>query len=580
VWASPAGAGALVVLALTALVRGVLLSGSFFNQDDYYLTSRAAHASLSWSFLFAPTAGHVQPAQQLTYWVVARIAGFRWPVVAAGILAVQLIALVLTWLVLSRLLPRRLVRLPLLAVVAWSPLTLVTTLWWSAAMGLWPGVAAAMAALLALLQPGPVRRLPWTRVLACWAAVVFALTWHERGILIPALLFGVAVAMSPGPGARRVVQAFSSHVVLWSGFIVGSVAYVVLHTRLTRVGGQGADLSTYIGIVWNALARNAVPGLASGPWAARVQGGAIVPATTDVIVSAALALGLALVLLLRGGARARWAMAMLGAYWVVTVSMLLLGRAGFGTIIGFDTRYTADLVVIVVFLAVALRDVRLVPPRRWWSSRTPLLAGLVLATYGAGTLLGNAVQVPQFQNRQDRAYFTNLRSDYDSDPGQVIIDAPVPGGILLPLLGRETLLSNVLRPLPEHVTFDEASSRLRVVDAKGHLHPPQFAVGTTMRPGDPPCGYAVSSSPTRVPLEAAVTGEVVVRIGYYTNQESDVRVWDGGFSERFRAQPGPNVVWLVVPDQSRPITGWWLSQQEKGAGAICVAQLEAGAVRR
>jgi hypothetical protein len=260
--------------------------------------------------------------------------------------------------------------------------------------------------------------------------------------------------------------------------------------------------------------------------------------------------------------------------------MLLLGRAGFGRVIGLDTRYTADLVVAVVFLAIALRDVRLVPARSWLSARKPLLALVVVGVYGAGALLGTEVQVPHFQNKEDRTYFANLRSDYDADPGQVIVDAPVPPGILLPLLGRETLLSNVLRPLRQRVTFDQASTRLRVVDAKGHLREPGFAFGSVMRPGKTACGYGVSAKPVRISLKREVVGRVAVRIGYFTNGESDVRVWNGTFSARFRAFPGPNVVWFVMPDEVRPVTGWWMQQEEPAASAVCVAQLSAGAIRR
>lgn len=578
VWSSATGMGALLVLLVVVVVRGVLLKGSFFNQDDYYLTSRAARAPLTWSFLFQPTAGHVQPAQQLTYWIVSRTVAFDWPAVALGLLVAHIFTLVLVWHVLCRLLPGRLVRLPLLAVVAWSPLTVATSLWWSAAMGLWPGVAAAMVAVLALLRQGDRGRQRWYDVVVCLAAVLFALAWHERGILVPALLFAVAVATSPGPGWRRVLQALGSRWALWTCLVILGSGYLMLHRSLTGVGSQRASISTYLGIVWNALARNAVPGLASGPWQAKLQGGAIEPSTGVVLVSDLLAIGLVAFLFVRGGARARWAIAMLALYSAVTMGMLLLGRAGFGRIIGLDTRYTADLVVTVVFLAIALRDVRLVPVRSWWSARKPLLAVVIVGVYGAGALLGTGVQVPHFQNKEDRAYFTNLKTDYDADPGQVIVDAPVPPGILLPLLGRETLLSNVLRPLGQHVTFDQASTRLRVVDVTGHLGEPRFAVGSAMRPGRTACGYGVSSEPTRIPLQHDLLGQVAVRIGYFTNGESDVRVWDGTFSVRFRATPGPNEIWFVMPDEKRPVSGWWMQQEEAGASAVCVAQLTAGAL--
>ncbi len=147
IWLGWQGAAAMAVVLATVAWRGILIGQSYFNQDDYYLSARALDADVTWSFLFRPVAGHIQPAQQLSYWFVANHAPFQWPVVATGLLVIQVLAVVAAWHLFSRLLPGRWLRLPLLAVFAWSPLTLVTTLWWSAAMGLWPGVLAGVVRL-------------------------------------------------------------------------------------------------------------------------------------------------------------------------------------------------------------------------------------------------------------------------------------------------------------------------------------------------------------------------------------------------------------------------------------------------
>ena len=88
-WRGAQGAAAIGVIVVMLVVRGRLLAGSYFNQDDFYLTGRAYSSDLTWEFLFRDTAGHVNPLQQLTYWLVAHHAPFDWPVVAAAILAVQ-----------------------------------------------------------------------------------------------------------------------------------------------------------------------------------------------------------------------------------------------------------------------------------------------------------------------------------------------------------------------------------------------------------------------------------------------------------------------------------------------------------
>ena len=265
VWLGRQGVAAMAVVAVTVVWRGVLIGQSFFNQDDYYLTTRALDADITWSFLFEPVAGHIQPAQQLSYWFVANHVPFDWPVVATGILVVQVLAVVAAWHLLSRLLPGRWLRVPLLAVFAWSPLTLVTTLWWSAAMGLWPGVLAGVVATLWLVRDldGIGRR--WVNITACLLAVVFGLVWHERSILIAALLFGVAVSMSPARGVRRIRDALVRGWPLWAPL----AALCLVLPRAARArhdgGEQNATAGDYVGIVWNALVRNAVPGVVSVP---------------------------------------------------------------------------------------------------------------------------------------------------------------------------------------------------------------------------------------------------------------------------------------------------------------------------
>ena len=143
-WRNRQGAVAALVIVIALAWRAALLARSFFNQDDYFLSARAYRSGLDLRFLVEPNAGHVNPMQQLTYWLVARHAAFDWPVVATFILAMHLLAAVLMWHVLTRILPGRWVRIPLLVAFVCSPLTLATSLWWSASMGLWPHLVLSL----------------------------------------------------------------------------------------------------------------------------------------------------------------------------------------------------------------------------------------------------------------------------------------------------------------------------------------------------------------------------------------------------------------------------------------------------
>ena len=232
-WRGAAGLGALAILVITAAWRGTLLEGSYFNQDDYYLTSRALGVtSWSWSYLMEPVAGHVMPLQHATYWLVAHHLPFDWPTISLMILAVQLASGVVAWHLLSRLLPASWARLPLLALLMWAPLTLATTLWWSASMGLWPHVLMALVATLFLVRERlDVGRMPVNLARPVSSPCAVGLAWHERSVLIAPLLAGVALATSPAVGWRRIPEALRRFWPLWLVYVVGMSAYLWLHVQ-------------------------------------------------------------------------------------------------------------------------------------------------------------------------------------------------------------------------------------------------------------------------------------------------------------------------------------------------------------
>jgi len=580
VWTGRPAMAALAVIAVMLVWRGLLLRDSFFNQDDFYLSARAYGADLSWAYLFSDTAGHVNPMQQLAYWLVANHAPYEWGAVATFVLTMQLLATVVLWHVLTRLLPGRWVRVPLLAVFAWSPLSLMTTLWWSAAMGLWPHVTCSLLAVLFLVraQQGDGRR--WVDYLAVLAATAMGLLWHERGVLIAPVLVATAVTLETNPGWRRVPAALRRHWPLWSALGLLTAGYLVGHAALTSVEGGGSDLSETAAISWAFVGQNVVPGLASGPWAADLRGGAVDPHLWVTITSGGLAIAVAGALLWRGGPARRWALAFFVAYVATDLALVLAGRGGFGRLIGLDPRYSSDVVhAAVLCVALALRGAPtaygLRVRGRAWHRRRTLVLGLATAGYLAGAAVGSALLVPHFQNTEDRAFLTTLRADLAADPNQVIVDDYAPADVVLPLVGDDSRYSRVLAPLPEAPVVDEPSPRMRTVAEDGHLVEVVLDGTVPMRPGpDEGCGYAVRRAGTRVPLAVEVSGRVVVHLGYFTDRESTVTVGSRAWSTRFLARVGPNELWLVLPDLGAPVTSFELSA-DSGA-TVCLTALEAG----
>jgi hypothetical protein len=582
-WRGAAGLAAVAILALTAAWRGSLLAGSYFNQDDYYLTSRALEVTTwSWSYLMTPVAGHVMPLQHATYWLVAHHLPFDWPTISLMILGVQLASGAVAWHLLSRLLPGRWARLPLLALLMWAPLTLATTLWWSAAMGLWPHVLAALVASLFLVRARLGVGPRWVNLAVCVAACAVGLAWHERSVLVAPLLAGVAVAMEDGRGLRRVMGAVRRFWVLWATYVVGLSAYLWLHVRITSVEAGSASAREYLALAAAYVFENAFPGMLGGPWVAETRGGAVIPPAWLSITSGLMVLVIAVWLVRRGGTGARWAMALVAAYVAMDLALVLAGRAGFGRILGYDPRYSADLVLpAVIGVALALRAAGTTTPRRlprWRSAlRGPVgSAATTLAVLGA-CAAGTAVLVPHFQNHDDRDYWANVREGLARDPSQVLLDEYVPTDVLLPLLEEEALASAVFAPLPETPVFDQPSPRLRTVNDAGELERVTILLPTSMRPGpDGGCGYAVSNAPRTVRLRDRVDGRFVMRVSYFTDVTTEVRVEAGSFETRFRTGTGPREVWIVVPDQDGLREVRFARDDPGSRSTVCVVGLVAG----
>lgn len=577
-WRGGQGLAALGVIAVTLVVRAILLSGSYFNQDDFYMTGRAAESDLTWEYLFRDFAGHVNPLQQLTLWLVAHGTPYDWPVLAIGILVVNITAVVVMWLILSRLLPGRWSRVVLLAMFAWAPLTLVSTLWWSASMFLWPHVLCSLVTVWLLIrwkQGG--RALP--HLAGIVVITLVGLLWHERAVLIPPLLLGVAVALADeARGWRRVVAALRQFLWLWVGVGVVGIAFLVAHSQLTSVEGGGGTPSQLLGVSWSFLGQNAAVGLTGGPWAGRIEGGAVRPDTWVVVVSLALVAVVVAALLWRGGPARRWAIAVLVGYVVADTALLLSGRAAFGPVIGLDPRYSSDILhAAVLCTALALRggpdwlglDLFARPRAR------AVAVGALVGGYGVACCFGTALQVPHFQNKADREFVANLRADLAMDPTQVIFDELAPAELVLPLVGDDSRYSHIFGPLPENPAFDEPSPRMRVVDEDGHLKPLVFDGVVSARPGPArDCGYEVGGDTVVVPFQLPVEGRLAVRLSYYSANESTVRVAAGDWQESFLARRGPNEVWLVLPDLPGLVSEVDLSND--GRATVCVTGVDVG----
>ena len=550
IWRSAQGVVAALVVAASTLWRATVLGQGWFSQNDFLITLPGADPTdVAYTAGFAP--GSVLVAQ-----AVAEVAPLSWPAAATLVLLLETASLVVMWHVLTRVLPGRWWRVPVLTFFAVTPLTLWTTQWWTFALQFWPAALAVLVALLAVLrtlQQGWVAG-PW--VAAAGSAV--ALTTNERWVLAPVVLIGIGLATSPAPGLRgRVRAVVLGHPGLWTAQAVVLVAYlavrsVVAPARLGEVQSPVELVTAYLRHVGALL-----PG---GPWGAGVVEHAyLAPPSWAVGTGLVLLLAVVALTLTHGGLDARLAWGTLLMHSALAVGLLAVQRQG--TLAasldllhrhGADAALVLSLVVAAAlrgtpapsFSALPVRSLRQAGPR----SREVVLALAAAVAVAASASVSTPALAAPLLHTDDHTFVDTARAALRDDRTAVVLDGGVPPGVLSPWFGDAATVSTVLARAPENPVFDLPSHRLRLVREDGALRPVALAGSVEMvATDDEACPRPVRLAGAAVPFERTVPpGRWVVRLGYYT-AESGLAVVDvAGQRIEVPVQSGLNAVDVPV----------------------------------
>lgn len=573
--------GAAVILVAQLVWRTTYLAQGFLTQDDFLMLHLGATRTLGPSYLLQDYAGHLFPGGFLLAFAQARLAGLSWPVAYVPVIAMQLAAGMLMWLLLTRLLGLRMLRLPLLAVFCFCPLSLWATQWWAVAIQFLPVELCGLGAALAYVtwRQGATR---WGRHLTV-ALVVVAMGFQERALLIPLVVVTAAVIVEPVRGVRaRLVAVVRSDLRMWLTLAGAMVAYLLVHLWLAPVrAGGGSGRRDSLDLVGNFFFRNVAPGLFGGPWTGdRLTGSAVIPPVGVVVASCSLLAVLVVVTLKLGGTTARSCWLLLLAYGAADVLLLFGGRAQLGGIFGLPPRYAADMMpMLVVGVAGAVAEVRL-PGRAPFAAagrrvdRRTLGCLLAACAYAASAAVTTRLTAPDLFNTASRTYVANLRADLSQQPTAVLYDSTVPTDVMIAWFAQESRVSTVYGAEPGAPLFDEPSEQLRMVDDDGHLRPIVLRQRVTAFPGPgPACGYNVTLDPTTVRMREPVPfGKNVLRIGYYTNVYDTAVLMAGGVIVAVPVQPGLHAVDVVLPTTFDAFT----IRLSVTAGTVCLASAVAG----
>jgi len=549
-WASRAGLVAVVVIAAQLVWRTVVLSHGYFTQDDFLVLSGAQGSW--WGSLDNDYAGGFSPLGQTIAWLSLHASPLGWPLAAATVLALQTAATAMLWPVLTRLLGDRWLRVPVLVLFAFAPLTLWSSQWWVLGLEFWG------ATLLMLISAWAVLRLsegPDARLIALTvAAFALAVLLDERAVLQPLVLLGLTVIARDEPALlSRCGRGLRDLLPVWVGLTVVVGGYAVLRWQVAPIELVfGNDL----GDVITGYLRHGLSEAFGGPWLGNLPAHAyLIPKSWVVALNGALILGLVGFSTQRGGASAKASWLLLVAFVLGSVGVLALtGRADLLASLGLQHRFAAELApVLALAIAGALRDVPLptltVLGRRLTGSRLEeavAAAAALLLTISAA--FSTAFLAPNLYHRDDRAFVEHARAALRAAPQVVLLDAGVPNSVISTWYGDRARVSSVLAYAAENPVFDLPSQYLRMVRDDGSLAPVVLEGAVTSAPADnAQCPYPVRAAGLDIPMRALVPdGRWVLRIGYYTSTDGYAVVDAAGSSQRLAVRSGLNVVQLVV----------------------------------
>jgi len=575
-----AGALAMVGIATRAWVA---VQGYFVIDDYVFLLESSVNPLTSTDYLMRPHFGHLMPGGHALTWLLNWAAPLNFWVFVAASAALQVAAAVMAWRFLVLVFGRTPWLLVPFAVYAVSPLTLPSYVWWSAAVNALPlqiAMLASATAFVRWLRDGRRRHAVLTVV---WTST--GLVFFEKALLIPLVLFGVGLVLSP---ERNPVRATWTLVRrswgLWLALAALCSTYVVVYRSLVGRFGARPDIDYVREVVRQGFNEAVVPSMVGGPW--RWFPDFLTPAASPPDLLrwvATLAVGALVVSSLRRRS-ARRAWAVLLVYVLLQLGLLVTGRTAFTSVISLQYRYYADAALLIT-LAVACSivpgaaDARVLAGGRAdraggdgaTAPRSPGMVGALAAAVAVNLVVVGSLQsaagfAALWQGNPTRAYMETARRSLQAHPDAVVLTTPVRGDVVNGFFDHR-LAAQLFHRVPGRARFSRSPTALVLLDDDGRLRHGDVAGVTTRDGPDPGCGWRVDPGqevavPMRIPV---YRWYFTVGLRYAATQPTRVRV---ALDQRART-------WLLDPRHNArfvPVSGGGpaLHVTNLGAAPLCV----------
>ncbi|MBB5962023.1 hypothetical protein [Planomonospora venezuelensis] len=480
--------GAVLLIGASLVLRVLILRDSYFVEDDLLFVGNAYESDLSLDFVTRIHKGHFMPGALALTWVLSRIAPYDWLLVATVTFLAQALLGVLALRLLRLLFGTRPAILLPLAVLLFSPLTIPPFGWWASALNAIPLQLAMVLALTAQIRFARGEGSRYGRHAMAWS--VTGMAFSTKGVFVVFLLFAVTTAFLGDREAgwvRSMIGELGRNRRLWGAYLALMAAYTALYlARRDTAPGEGAVVpkpDVAVDLVGLMLGRTFPTGAVGGPltWSpVTPTGGMSGPSDVMVAVSwLVLAVLVAATVAYRRRALRAWSI--LAAYLVFADAVpTVIARGSFTAMIGAETRYVADAVVVLaVVLGLALMPLRgeADPYRRPLPPRSSLVltAGLAAGAYLAASLASIEAYRATLSGDRVRAYLNTVAAELARVPDDAVIyPTPVPEDIVLAVNGDRRLSTRLLAPLARpgtriRMAHPEPSHEARVFNEDGRL---------------------------------------------------------------------------------------------------------------
>lgn len=549
-----------ILLLLQAVVRGWVVTRSYYFQDDFAHLDMARREGLSWDYLVRDYGGHLETGQYLVIWLLSHVIDGSFAPAAVSILVLQALASGLLFQLLRSLFGDSPLILVPWTVYLFTPLAVGWSSWWAASLQTLPLQIATVTVLLTSVRAHRQRSRMW----AFASVVAFACglaMWEKAGLILPvAVAVHLLIVLSPRPWGAR-LRSLWSNAGMWVAHAVVLAVYVAMYLSVVDEGlGQDRDESFSVGrLLELSLFRTFLPGLFGGPWHGDGAESTIFPYTDMFPALVFLGAFLTLVALsfLVTGRRAYEGWLLLVGYLAADLALLGLGRADWAEFLARDPRYFADalpitaMALLAAFRGLVDSPVHL-PTAAWLRPRLTLPVVMrVVALLVVSCLVTTVRMAPAVQHDYSANYTRGIIRDMTTYPRRSVVNGTAPYEI-----SARADITGMMNAMGQDFEFDQPAPEMYIFDGLAQMRLVDVFPGSEVTQGpEEGCGWSVGDTKEQLGYADAYSDAPrVLRVGYYAEEPAHLSVTVAGETQGLSVEPGLRRAYFVIGDEAGPIT--------------------------